>query len=106
MTPLAPRDDDEWTPERVRALEARWKSDVDAKLNALVAFMQGAVERERTIAGTVEKLEKSVGELTDILATGKGGLAFLFLSAKVMGAFAVIGAGIYAVKAWIMRGGV
>lgn len=84
-----PQKFDEFSPAQLKALELRWKSDVDTKLDALVA--------------SVAKLSAEIAELNEIMAVGKGGMAFLFIAAKIMAAFGVIAASIYAVKAWVIR---
>ena len=81
--------DDELTPDRLRHIEARWKSDVDSKLDEL----------RRSVAA----LQASIAELNTVLATGKGGVAFLFIAAKIMGAIGVIAAGVYGFKTWLIR---
>lgn len=79
---------DKLTDEEIRRIEARWKSDVDSKLDEL----------RRSVAG----LQGAIAELNLILATGKGGVAFLFIAAKIMAAIGVITAGIYAAKKWLI----
>ena len=74
--------------EELRRIEARWKSDVDTKLDALT----------RAIAD----LKLSIVELNVVLAAGKGGVMLLFIAAKIMGAVGVIAAGVYAVKRWLL----
>lgn len=82
--------------DELREHDARWKSDVDAKLDKLIKFMELMATRERI-------LTESVNELTAVLATGKGGLAILYLAAKVMAAIGVISAAIYGFKTWILK---
>ena len=84
------------TADEIRATEARWKSDVDRKLDKLVQFMELMATRERV-------LTTSVNELTEVLNTGKGGIALLFLTAKMAAAAGVIGGAIYALKAWVIK---
>lgn len=79
---------DELTEAEMRRIEARWKSDVDLKLDALTK--------------SVALLQCSISELNSVLATGKGGVALLFLSAKIMAAISVIAGGVYAAKKWIL----
>lgn len=79
---------DDLTPERLRQIEARWKSDVDSKLDEL--------------RRSVTALQESIAELNTVLATGKGGVVFLFLAAKIMAAIGVISAGVYAAKKWLL----
>lgn len=79
----------ELSDEEIKRIEARWKSDVDLKLDALTR--------------SVSDLKLSIVELNVVLATGKGGVMFLFISAKIMAAIGVIAAGVYALKAWVIR---
>lgn len=79
---------DDLTPEKIKWIEARWKSDVDLKLDNL----------QRSVAS----LQTAIVELNTILATGKGGVMFLFITAKIMAAIGVISAGVYAVKRWLI----
>lgn len=80
---------DDFTPEQEEHLRLRWRSDVDTKLDFLVR--------------SVDKLTSQVSELNEIMSIGKGGMAFLFIAAKIMAAFGVIAASVYALKAWVMR---
>ena len=86
----------EMTAEEMRRIETSWKSDVDRKLDKLLHFMELMATRERL-------LTESVDELTGVLATGKGGLAILYLVAKIMAAIGVITAAAYGLKAWILK---
>lgn len=86
--------DSEWkasamSDEEMRRIESRWKSDVDLKLDTLTRSMA--------------ELKLSIVELNVVLATGKGGVMFLFIAAKIMAAIGVIAAGVYATKAWLIR---
>lgn len=78
----------ELSDEEIKRIEARWKSDVDLKLDALT----------RAIAD----IKISITELNGVLATGKGGVMFLFIAAKIMAAVGVIAASVYAVKKWLL----
>ena len=80
----------------------RWRSDIDLKLDALVEFMHGAIERERTLNTTVVDLKKTVGELTAVLEAGKGGLWLFFTISKVMASLGVIAAAVYGFKKWVI----
>lgn len=82
------------TADEIRATEARWKSDVDSKLDRLIKFMELMTTREQT-------LTKSVDDLTEVLSAGRGSLSALYLFARVSGALGVIAAAIYAIKEWI-----
>ena len=89
------------TQEDLKMIEARWKSDVDKKLDALaVAIENRRIDVERRIdkfETSIEHLVRSVDELNGVLATGKGGVDMLFLMAKLAGAFTVIGSALAAV---------
>lgn len=62
---------DELTPKRIREIETKWKSDVDLKLDALIArsakydaFLDMLLEREKNRAALTKALiEKGLGAL-------------------------------------------
>ena len=87
---------DELTPERLKEIEARWKSDVDRKLDA----MQVQLDELHKVGAA---LTAQLTELSEILAIGKGSVSLMFFMAKIMGAIGVIVASVYAVKAWIVK---
>lgn len=80
---------DEFTTAQLKHLELQWKSDVDKKLDTLVTAVEG--------------LTREVEGLMEVMSIGRGGMAFLFIAAKIMAAFGVIAASVYALKAWVVR---
>ena len=80
---------EEFTIAQLKNLELQWKSDVDKKLDTLVI--------------AVDKMSKEIAELNEVMSIGRGGMTFLFVAAKIMAAFGVIAASVYALKAWVMR---
>ena len=87
---------DSMTSDEIRQLEAKWKSDVDRKLDKLITFMELMAARERV-------LTVSVNELTQVLNAGKGGIAILYLTAKVSAAAGVVLGALYATKQWLIK---
>lgn len=84
------------TPERLKEIEARWKSDVDKKLDA----MQVQLDDLRKVGAS---LTAQLAELNSILAIGKGGVSLTFFLAKMAAALGVLGTAIYALKTWILK---
>lgn len=80
---------DEFTTAQLKNHELQWKSDVDNKLDMLVI--------------AVDKMSKEIAELNEVMSIGRGGMTFLFVAAKVMAAFGVIAASVYAIKAWVLK---
>ena len=87
---------DSMTSDERRQLEAKWKSDVDRKLDKLITFMELMATREKI-------LTVSVDELTQVLNAGKGGIAILYLTAKVSAAAGVVLGALYATKQWLIK---
>jgi len=80
---------DEFTTAQLKNHEFQWKSDVDKKLDMLVI--------------AVDKMSNEIAELNEVMSIGRGGMTFLFVAAKIMAAFGVIAASVYALKAWVVR---
>ena len=49
--------------EEFKRIEARWKSDVDHKLDQLVSFMLSSLERERALDETIKQLKEWADKL-------------------------------------------
>lgn len=91
------------TVEQKEAIEAAYKeSELHWRSN-----IQDAVDQlKRDIAelkAVGEDVKNQLSELNSLLAIGKGGVALTFFMAKIIAAIGVIGGGLYALKAWILK---
>ena len=72
---------DELTPERMREIEARWKSDVDFKLDALIADAKAHREKYDAFIDMLIKREQRREKVWDAIIDK--GLTMLIIAAVV-----------------------
>ena len=86
----------ELSPEQLKQIDGRWKSDVDVKLHDIDA-------RLKVLEAAIVDLVTSVKDLNEILVISKGGLSLLYLIAKVVAAIGIIAGGLYTLKKWLLE---
>lgn len=98
------------TPEERRATDYEWKRSVDERLGMLLTGQHAStaergVLRERIdhLGTSIENMTTSITDLNAVLSAGRGGVAMLYLLAKLCVAMGAIAGAIYATKAWVLK---